>query len=76
MKYKIGIENMYGNLLNTEKFNSDNEMYNWIGKKVMPYVKTGDLKTAKIIVQVYPNNEEISFENCILQYQFYAEELL
>lgn len=76
MIYKVGIENCYGNLLNTETFTNDREMYDFLKQTNEKYVKTKDLINAKIIVQVYYPETETIFENCVCQYIMTFEENL
>ena len=42
MIYKVGIENCYGNLLNTKTFTNDREMYDFLKQTNEKYVKTKD----------------------------------
>ena len=68
LKYRLGTENCCGSLLCTKDFSSDKELWDYILDVNEKYVKTGDLKNPKFIIQVYKDEDEMVFTNCLSQF--------
>ena len=75
MLYKLGVENCYGHLLAVKEFNRSDDLWNYIVGLKEKYIKSGDLQTPTLYVQVYFLKNGFNFENCISQFKLTNENI-